>query len=316
MLDDTLRLLFLLLLGLIAAWGALIVYTYRALTSPPRRTYASALARGRPGDPSQLPPSPRTPGTQRIFEAWTFPSSAGPLHVWDMPGDDPDGPVVVMCHGWGDSRIGALTRAPGLLPSCSRLVMWDMPGHGESPGRCALGLRETDHLLDLFTHVADQRPLVLFGWSLGAGVAIAAAVRAPRRIRAVIAESPYRLAHTPAHNVLTLMGIPHRPNLRPALWLVRWLSGKGANFDGFDRAALAKHLSCPLLVIHGEQDNVSPVADARDIAHAAPDATILCLPEAGHHGLWTDPATLETCGNAVRKLLARVRATPASPVSS
>lgn len=310
MIDDALRLLLLLLLGLLVAWCSLVLFTFRTLTSPPRRTYASALARGRPGEPSQLPPSTHAPHAPRAFDSWTFPSCAGPLQVWDMPGDDPAGSVVVMCHGWGDSRIGALTRAPGVLPVCARLVMWDMPGHGDSPGRCSLGLREVDLLLDLLAHVAGEKPVVLFGWSLGAGVAIAAAARAPRLVSAVIAESPYRLAPTPARNVLRLMALPHRPNLHPALWCVGWLAGAGATFPGFDRAILAGNLACPLLVIHGELDAVSPIEDARAIVNAAPDATLLCLPGAGHHGLWTDPATSETCTRGLRELLARVKPVP------
>lgn len=291
----------LLLEGLAASVFAVVLGTAWLLTHPARRTYASAVSRSRPGEPSELTP-------RREFENWTLQSRGLDLHVWDIRGDlaARSGPTVVFTHGWSDSRISALSRVQALAPFASRMIAWDMAGHGESQGVCTLGTREVEDLLVLIerTH-EDGVPLILFGWSLGAGVSIAAAVRAAGSVAGVIAEAPYRLPGTPAHNVLALRELPCRWNLPPALACIGLVSGSGPKFRGFDRAVLAGKLECPLLVIHGSEDVVSPPQDGRDIAGAARQGQFVDVAGGGHAGLWTDPATLEFCTRACGHFLER-----------
>jgi pimeloyl-ACP methyl ester carboxylesterase len=214
--------------------------------------------------------------------------------------------VIILTHGWGDSRLGALTRAPFLLPHCSRLVAWDLRGHGDSPGRCTLGTRDVDDLLALIDRVGGSHPIVLFGWSLGAGISIVAAARTSARtpVAAVIAEAPYRLAPTPARNVLRIRRLPYRWNIAPAFALLGLDLGVGAKWLGFDRAEHAARLAYPLLVLHGIWDAICPIEDAREIAARAPSASIVEIPGGGHHTLWSDADTRDRCAAAVGSFLA------------
>ncbi len=295
----------LLAIGLAVYLTVLIWYTMRRLTRPPRRTYASAIARGRPGDPGEALDG-------REYESWLLRSRGRDLPVWDVRGDDPDGAVVIMVHGWGDARVGALTRLPAIVPVCSRVVMLELPGHGEAPGTCSLGTRETQDLCALIERVKeDGRALGVFGWSLGAGVAIAVGSGddgCARSIDAIIAEAPYRLAHTPARNVLRNANLPHRANLGPALALLGVRLGVGPSWRGFDRASLAAKLACPLLVIHGSDDEVCPIDDAREIARSAPRGELCEIEHGRHNDLWTDPEHSAKASEAVRALLGRLGA--------
>jgi pimeloyl-ACP methyl ester carboxylesterase len=308
--ESILGLLALLGLGAAIALALATWHTARVLTRPYRRTYASALAKGRPGDPGELQDAA---GSRRAFTSWDHQWQGLRLPVWDIPGDDPAGPVIVFSHGWGDSRIGGLSRAQALAPLASRLILWDMPGHGDATGTCSLGTREVGALKALIEVVKAERPLVLFGWSLGAGVSIAAAAAAPGTpslrdgtpVAAVITEAPYRLAQTPARNVLRAWGLPYRANLPLALAALGTRFGVGPSWRGFDRAALAARLPCPLLVIHGERDEVCPLDDGRAIAGAARSGTLAAIPGAGHHGLWTDESAAPRCEAAARDFLAR-----------
>jgi pimeloyl-ACP methyl ester carboxylesterase len=295
--------------GLVIAFAAMVAYTMYWITHPPRRTYASAISRGRPGDPGELPPGPTGP---RTYEEWTLTVGALSLPVWDIPGDDARGPVIVLSHGWGDSRVGALSRVQRLAPLASRLIAWDMPGQGDAPGTCSLGTREVGALLALIERIGTGHPLVLFGWSLGGGVSIAAAAADPR-IHAVIAEAPYRLAHTPARNVIAGFGYPGRMNLPVALSLLGWKFGVGPRWEGFDRAEHARLVSAPLLVLHGDADDVCPLADGREIAAAAPRGRFVPISGGGHHGLWTDEATAPRCTDAVREFLTGDSPEPIAP---
>lgn len=299
-----LNLLCLLIVGLILAVVLMIWMTIHALIAPARRTYASALARGKPGDPSEIKPED---GGPLEFDAWSISSRGRELPVWEIHGRKADGPVFVFSHGWGDSRVGALTRVAPLAPLASRLIAWDMPGHGDAPGRCELGAAEADDLVNLVSKIGpDPRGVVLYGWSLGAGVSIAAAVSRPTGVLGVIAESPYRLPQTPARNVLRVFGLPHAINLPVALWLIGLMNRQGPTWRGFDRAGLASSMNLPLLVLHGEDDEISPVADGRAIAAAAQKGHCEVLTDVGHHGIWTSQPHADRCLRAVSRFLDEV----------
>lgn len=294
-------LLILLAEGLAVALLAMIGHTIWTLTHPPRRTFASAIAAGRPTDPAKLD------GVES-FETWAVRTRGMDLPVWDVPGRNQAGPIIVLTHGWGDSRLGSLVRIPGLLDRASRLIAWDMPGHGDAPGRSTLGHREPDDLVALLERLGSDRPLVLYGWSMGAGVSIAAAAMlagraGSPRVIGVIAEGAYRFADSPPRNVLRLRGLPYRLNLPAAMWCIGIDAGIGPAWRGYDRAPMAAALACPLLFIHGELDEVTPIAAAKEIAASAKDSRVEMIRGAGHVGLWSDPALRARAEAAIEWLL-------------
>ncbi len=309
---DLLGLSLLLGIGLGVLITTVIGRTIYMLTHPLRRTYASIAGSSRPGDPSEIPP-PRGP---RPYTNWPLRSRGRDLPVWDIPAENPRGPVIIFTHGWGDSRIGSLSRAAELLTSASRLILWDLPGHGEAPGSSALGTHEVQDLLNLIAKVREPGvEIVLFGWSMGAAISIAAAARdvnhRKARIAGVIAEAPFRHPRTPARNILKSRNLPHTWNLIPAMWLLGLEFRIGPTWrghGGFDTVTLAARLDCPLLVIHGALDEHCPIEDGREIAAAAKSGAIEELPTAGHHGIWTNPQHTTQARAATEKFLRSLRA--------
>jgi len=308
----------LLAAGLAVLYVGVVGVTAWSLTHPPRRTYAWSVAKGRPGDPSELDePAP--------FETWTFASRGRDLPVWDIEGQRAGGPVIICSHGWADSRLGVLVRLRSLRAEASRVIAWDGPGQGEAQGVCALGAREVDDLENLVARVEADAPIVLYGWSLGAGISIALASRLrDHRIAGVVAESPYVDPATPARGVIDAMGMPHRLTLPPALWLLglffnvgpRWSRGQGGGrtFDGFDRDEHAAQVRCPLLVLHGEHDPICPLEQGRRIAERAGHlGTLAVIRGAEHNDLWKDPQLAQACSEAVSDFLRREFTTRSAP---
>jgi len=168
---ETLKLVLFLLMCLALLAVLVSFYTAWMLTHPPRRTYAGQVARGRPGVPDELVPA-------RVYRPFGFTAETlrgETLPGWIIAGDAPAGPRVIITHGWSNSKHGALTRVPAVAREASEVVLWDMRGGGEAPGWCALGAVEHKDLLALLAAMPDDRPTVLYGWSMGAGVALSAA---------------------------------------------------------------------------------------------------------------------------------------------
>ena len=290
-------------IGFILFGAALSAVTYRGLTRPPRRTYASAVARGRPGDPGEISPAD---GGPLEFQEWEFQSRGVTLKVWDVRGECDNGPCFVMTHGWGDSKVGALSRIAALRSLGSRFIAWDLPGHGESGGSSTLGAIEHEDLIELIGRVGRDTPLVLMGWSMGAGISMEVAARHPSGVLSVVAEAPYRMAETPARNMLSGAGMPAGPSLSIALRLIG-LCNKRNFFDHdrrpFDRSVWSGALTCPLLVLHGGCDEISPIEDGRDIAGAAKRGTFVTMEGIGHDGMWTNSTSREIGLRSVRDML-------------
>lgn len=297
---DIAGLALLLTIGLLLAVISAAAWTVWRLRHPPRRTSLGAALRNRPGDPGELP-------EPRAFSAWKLDWRNHTLPVWDIPGDVPRGPVAILTPGWGDSRVGAMARFPALLGVCSRVIAWDPPGLGESSrGPWLMGVHEHNALLELIARSTDERDrVVLYGWSAGAGTSVVAAASghaAAQRIVGVVAEAPYRQPWTPAFNVLRSIGMPWRLNGPAAFVWMGWRLGVGPRWRGFDRAEHASALRCPLMVIHGDADEVCPVEDGRAIA-AAGRGAIEVIAGAGHNDLWSDDAWSGLASERVRSFV-------------
>ncbi|MEM0982972.1 MAG: alpha/beta hydrolase [Planctomycetota bacterium] len=301
---DLFGLTLLLLLGLAVYVSLISLMTACRLTRPPRRTYGWAVARGVPGDPSEL-------DQPLASESWTFQSRGRDLPVWDVAGLDPEGPVIVVTHGWGSSRIGTLVRLPALAEVASRVVLWDMPGHGDAPGACELAFGEVDDLRALVSRIRDDRPLVLYGWSLGGEVTLRA-VAGGLGADAVVLEGVYRTGLIPAWNVMKQAGYPVLVNAPAAMAIIGLRHGlrPGRRFE--DITPLANNVAAPALVLHGSIDQTSPIEDGRAIADAMPNAEFIEIDSAGHNDIWSEEHAAPA-REAVQELARRFRASSTRP---
>lgn len=107
------------------------------------------------------------------------------------------GPTVVLVHGLG-SRASYWFPVARDLARDHRVVLVELPGHGQAAMPHPFTLDQATLMLD--RAIADQgdEPVVLVGHSVGGLVAAAEAVRDPRRVRAlVLVEAALRPQFTP-----------------------------------------------------------------------------------------------------------------------
>lgn len=290
----------LLAAGAALYFAALTLFTLASLRHPRRRTYAYAVARNIPGDPDEL-------DTPAKFESVTVQrqhKKREHIDAWAIMGDNPRGPAILATHGWGSCRIDMLSRFQALRPFASRVVLWDMPAHGDTKGPCTLGAREPADLALVIQRAArkpgdETTPIVLYGYSLGAEVTLKAMNRLDRfgidqtDIAGVILEAPYRRGITPAKAVMDASEFPRLLNLPLAMVAGSIINRTAPNERWHDLAthnaaplATARNGNpIPLLVIHGQHDTISPREDGEAIAHAA-RGTLAEIDDAGHKDLF------------------------------
>lgn len=281
-------LLLLLIFALLLLIAIGTVVLIHGMTHPERRTYASALAHDMATEPAEL---------NFVGEAMEFRFDDGTMSPgWIVNGTSDNGVTIIFTHGWSDSRYGGLSRVPELAAFASRIVVYDMRGHGDSTAKqCGLSIRETGDLLALMDQVDDGGPMILWGSSMGAGITIAAAAAEctaqqqvdqemqRKRLLAVVAEGPFRFPTQAAGRHLRIRRVPPQP--------IAWLAEKhfafwqGETRQSFDRAAHAANVTCPLLIMHGAEDDICPIESSRAIAAAAPNSEFVAFDGAMHEHL-------------------------------
>jgi len=268
-----LPLLLLLALALFTLWGGFAI-AWDAM-HPPRKGFAWALATGRAA-------SPEAAGMQG--EETTLPGLDGvPCPAWRVRGDGgSDAPSLLLLHGWGRSRWDSLARLPPMLPCVFEAWLPDLPAHGEHAARRGwVGVRESEAVAAMLGEIAARRPgapIVMAGHSLGAGLALRAAARAPGApLAGVIALAPYRDLRSPIPGRLALRGLPTLPFMPVAIVMLR---AAGCMDRPLERGLHG--LSVPTLIVACEHDRISPMADAEALAEALPNATLLVLPGDRH----------------------------------
>jgi fermentation-respiration switch protein FrsA (DUF1100 family) len=201
----------------------------------------------------------------RYEEVWFQAEDGVRLHGWWVPGRRP--PALLWSHG----NAGNIShRLDNIRQIHDRLgigvFIFDYRGYGRSEGspseaglyRDARAARQT---LARTLGVPDPQ-VVYFGRSLGAAVALELALAHPPA--GVILESPF-------------LSVPAMAN--------RTLPGAGFLFASrFDSLARIARLQVPLLVLHGDADEVVPHEHGRRLFEAASEPkTFYTIPRARHN---------------------------------
>ena len=240
---------------------------------PPRKTYGTALARG-------LATTPEEAGFTFREHTVTYRDGTS-TPVWEIDGDGPEDLAVIITHGFGDSRYGALTWAPLLKGLVGKLFIYDLRAHGESTARTGCySARERDDLVELFDMLVLPPRVVLFGYSMGAVISISAAGQLKDRVAGIIADGAYR---KPMEPIIGHMWQKRWPPY-PFVWLVDahlWFWWH--RYLPFDRAEQVKQIACPLLALHGTADSICPYESAQLLVDAAPAGARLVTFEGGDH---------------------------------
>lgn len=253
--------------GALAVGAIYLAAVWRDAVRPERRTMAWSLARGFPTHPDDL---------GAASEEVTVRTQDAVVPAWFITGGAPEsGRAVVLLHGHGRSRWDSLRRAVPWIRSSALVVLPDLRGHGDAPGRSALGRREATDVAALVAEIEARHPgmrVTLAGHSMGGIVAVrTAALReaAGAPVDRVVAWGPYERTRTPLEARLRARGLPRAPFSTIVLALVD-------AFDGADEpltAAAARLARTPLDVHADSTDDVSPAGDAQAIAAAAPHGT-------------------------------------------
>jgi pimeloyl-ACP methyl ester carboxylesterase len=197
------------------------------------------------------------------------------------------GPTVLLVHGWHGrgTQLGAFV-AP-LVAAGFRVVAFDAPAHGRTPGR-ATNLPEVSEAL---SNVAAAFPPLhgVIAHSFGAASTLVAISRGltPRRVVTLSA---------PASIEFLLDSFAAQLELPVAVMNVhRRLMEQRFGADVWRRLSpteIARGLDIPALLVHDQEDDDVPWQEGATLARAWPGATSLQTQGLGHRRILRDPGVV------------------------
>jgi fermentation-respiration switch protein FrsA (DUF1100 family) len=195
--------------------------------------------------------------------------------VWDVPAK-PGHDVILFFPGNGDFLAGRVSRFKGMISDGSGLVALSYRGYAGSTGEPSeRGLLQDAAAAYAFAAERYQAErIVVWGFSLGTGVAVALAAEKP--VGKLILEAPYTSTVDVAAALLRIV---------PVSLLMR---------DQFHSDQRIARISAPLLVMHGDSDPAIPISfGERLFSLAREPKQFVRFPGGGHDNL-DDYGAIET----------------------
>ncbi|MCO4276048.1 alpha/beta hydrolase [Pseudarthrobacter sp. HLT3-5] len=245
-----------------------------------------------------------------IAPAWRF----DPAEASSMPNS-----WAIHIHGMGGKRAGALRGVPVAVRLGYSSLVVSFRNDGEAPpsadGRYTLGQTEWLDVEGAVQYAVDNgaQQIVLFGWSLGASIALRLADLSAHsdRIVALVLDAPVMDWTTTLTENASASGLPRWISSLGLRLLqspkMRWVTGMKDPIDFAQMAWLnrAAEISQPTLVLHGRQDPSTPFHVSQQVADLCPDVIqLVAFDTVGHSHEWNlDSKCWE---DAVVALLARM----------
>lgn len=188
------------------------------------------------------------------------------LHGWFLPASPPACATILFLHGNAENISTHIASVYWLPARGFNVLLPDYRGYGTSPGTPTLAGIQHDieaamrYLLgrpDL-----DRSRIVVFGQSLGAAAAIYYVAHSAHRpaIRALVAESAFASYAGIAREKMASFWLT---------WPFQWIPRLTIPMRYSPLAAVPEVSPIPLLLVHGDRDQIVPIADGARLYAAA-----------------------------------------------
>ncbi|WP_241985494.1 S9 family peptidase [Cryobacterium sp. TMT1-21] len=213
-------------------------------------------------------------------------TAVGPAPAWLIkPQGAPTTTWAIHIHGLGSPRAGTLRGVQVAADAGLTSLVVTYRNDGEGPvagtGRSELGAAEADDVRAAVSFARENgaRSIILFGWSMGAAIALQLAAEPELRgiVAGLVLESPVLDWVSTIKANCTRSGLPAWTgalaipwlNVRPLARLVGLASPVALR--AFNWVARAGELTVPTLILHGKFDTSSPVEVSTRLRALRPD---------------------------------------------
>jgi hypothetical protein len=219
------------------------------------------------------------------------PDRADRLQLWWLPNADPQAPTLLYLHGTFRNLYQNLRKVESLRDAGFAVVAVEYRGWGDStpivPSEATIYADANVAWGELVRRQPDPHKRVIFGHSMGSGVAVELASR--------------RHAGTDYGGLILESSFTRLPDVAKAVGVAGTVASWFATQE-FDSVGKIGKIDAPILMLHGAADTTVPVELGRRLRDAAPAGTRWVeFPNGSHSGL--DREAPQLYRQAVRSLI-------------
>ena len=230
---------------------------------------------------------------------------AGAASAWLIEGEEDRATWAIHIHGLGSSRAGTLRGVQVAAERGYTSLVISYRNDGEGPqfgtGRSMLGFTEAEDALAAVDYAIQNgaQRIVLFGWSMGAAIALRVASRARERgvIAGLVLDSPVLGWIEVIKANCARSGLPAVAGNLATPWLTLGPLARMTGLPGaiqlreFDWVQRAELLTMPMLILHGARDDSAPITGSEALRDRRPDLVELEAFDSGHTLAWNSDPT-------------------------
>jgi fermentation-respiration switch protein FrsA (DUF1100 family) len=196
----------------------------------------------------------KPPASLHVEDVWLRSTDGTPIHAWWLPSQGSQG-AILFCHG-NAGNLSYWTPVTETVSSTlsQSILIFDYPGYGRSGGKpseagCYAAADAVYDWLVQKQHISPEQ-IILFGESLGGGVATDLAVRRPHRAL-ILVKTFTSIPDMARKGVLTSASAA----------LVK---------NQFDNLAKIGRCAPPIFIAHGDHDRIIPLSQGQELFESAP----------------------------------------------
>jgi fermentation-respiration switch protein FrsA (DUF1100 family) len=203
------------------------------------------------------------------------------LHGWYLPAVGHARATVLFLHGNAENISTHIGSVYWLPARGFNVFLFDYQGYGQSEGTPSIAgaLGDVEAALGFLVQHSERygEPVIVFGQSLGGALAIEAVVNSAyrRHIKGLIVDSAFADYRLIAREKLAGFWLT---------WPFQWPLSLTINDDYSPLSGVSEVAPIPLLIMHGEQDQVVPVHHARLLYEQAQEPKSIWIFPDGSHG--------------------------------
>lgn len=229
-------------------------------------------------------------------------TAGGYAPAWKIDGDPSTWAIHI--HGLGSTRAGTLrgVQVAAKLGYTSLVVSYRNDGEGPhvETGRSTLGATEVDDVEDAIGYAVHRgaERIVLFGWSMGAAIALQLAHRSAYSplVAGLVLDSPVLNWAEVINANCQRAGLPRSVGVLAIPWLtVRPLARAtglpaAVPLNEMNWIEHANDLTVPMLILQGDRDDSVPLNVSEVLRDSRPDLVTFAAFDAGHALCWNSDA--------------------------
>ncbi len=199
--------------------------------------------------------------------------------------------TVLMLHGWRSRGTALRGFVPGLLARGFRVVTFDAPAHGDSPGKRTDISKYARAIVKMMQQLGNVEGIIGHSFGSSASAYALAKVAPDVQVKRLVMIGSWSKAEGTFNRFAAMLGVPDNviTHFRKLMEDCYQMTAEDVDITRFESEMIFEKA----MLVHDKQDDVVPYSDALEILEGWEKAVLLSADGYGHYRIIKNPDVVE-----------------------